>query len=266
MNDNDELIKVASRAAQHGAAFIRSQNRPESDEWDLKGSSDFVTAVDRGAEEVIGNALLDGYPDSTILGEELTPDATSTDLLWVVDPLDGTTNYLHDYPAYAVSIAAVISGTLTAAIVLDIPRETEYHATAGGGAWQGDERLNVSEGTDPAQALIGTGWPFKRPALLPEFMRHFAAILAETAGIRRAGSASLDFVDVARGRFDGFWEPYLAPWDVAAGSLIVREAGGLVSGYTGNLEVVRHGDFVAGNPRMHGWLVEMLTREIPAGT
>jgi len=266
VNDNDELIKVASRAAQHGAAFIRSQNRPESDEWDLKGSSDFVTAVDRGAEEVIGNALLDGYPDSTILGEELTPDATSTDLLWVVDPLDGTTNYLHDYPAYAVSIAAVISGTLTAAIVLDIPRETEYHATAGGGAWQGDERLNVSEGTDPAQALIGTGWPFKRPALLPEFMRHFAAILAETAGIRRAGSASLDFVDVARGRFDGFWEPYLAPWDVAAGSLIVREAGGLVSGYTGNLEVVRHGDFVAGNPRMHGWLVEMLTREIPAGT
>ncbi len=266
MNGNDELLDVAFRAAEHGAAFIRGQRRPDADHWDLKGSSDFVTAVDRGAEEAIGNTLLDGCPDSTILGEELTPDATSTDLLWVVDPLDGTTNYLHDYPAYAVSIAAVVSGHLTAAIVLDIPRGIVHHATAGGGAWRGDQRLTVSTVTDPAHALIGTGWPFKRPALLPEFMRHFVAILTETAGVRRAGAASLDFVDVASGRFDGFWEPYLAPWDVAAGSLIVREAGGLVSDYAGRPEVVRHGAFVAGNPHMHRWLVETLARETPVET
>jgi len=260
VNDNDELLEVASRAAEHGAAFIRGQARPESDQWDLKGASDFVTAVDRGAEEVIGNTLLDGCPDSTVLGEELTPDAASPNLLWVVDPLDGTTNYLHGYPAYAVSIAAVVSGDLKAAIVLDVPGGITSHATAGGGAWQGGRRLTVSNVRDPAQALIGTGWPFKRPALLPLFMQHFATILTETAGIRRAGSASLDFVDVARGRFDGFWEPYLAPWDVAAGSLIVREAGGVVSDYAGNADVIRHGDFVAGNPQMHRWLVETLAR------
>ena len=265
MNDNDELRHVASRAAEHGAAFIRSQARPESDQWALKGASDFVTAVDRGAEEVIGNALVDGCPDSTVLGEELSPEAASSNLLWVVDPLDGTTNYLHGYPAYAVSIAAVVSGDLKAAIVLDVPRDIMCHATAGGGAWQGDQRLTVSNVSNPAQALIGTGWPFKRPALLPAFMQHFAVILTATAGIRRAGSASLDFVDVARGRFDGFWEPYLAPWDVAAGSLIVREAGGVVSGYAGNSDVIRHGDFVAGNPHIHRWLVETLARETSGG-
>ena len=140
-----------------------------------------------------------------------------------------------------------------------------YHATASAGAWCGDRRLQVSTVTDPAQALIGTGWPFKRPALLPRFMEHFATILTKTAGIRRAGAASLDFIDVAQGRFDGFWEPYLAPWDVAAGSLIVREAGGIVSDYAGNPAVIRHGEFVTGNPAIHVWLLETLAEKRPLG-
>ena len=266
MNDNSRLLDVASQAARRGAEFIRAQVRPDRKAWDLKGASDFVTGVDRGAEEVIGALLTEETPDSTVLGEELSPAATSaTGLLWVVDPLDGTTNYLHDYQAYAVSIAAAVDGVLQAGVVLDVTRNLLYHATAGGGAWCGDRRLQVSTVTDPAQALIGTGWPFKRPALLPRFMEHFATILTKTAGIRRAGAASLDFIDVAQGRFDGFWEPYLAPWDVAAGSLIVREAGGIVSDYAGNPGVIRHGEFVTGNPAIHVWLLETLAERRPLG-
>ncbi len=262
MKQYGDLLTVATNAARNGAQHIRDQTRPRSDAWDLKGASDFVTDVDRGAEQVIGNVLTDGVPDSTVLGEELTPETADAGLVWVVDPLDGTTNYLHGYPAYAVSIGGAIDGELCVGVVLDIPHDLVYHATRGGGAWKGREPLQVSTLADPAQALIGTGWPFKRPKLLPRYLEHLATILTRTAGVRRAGSASLDFVEVARGGFDGFWEPYLAPWDVAAGSLIIREAGGCVTDYAGKPEVVRHGDFVAGNPTIHAWLLDVLDASV----
>jgi myo-inositol-1(or 4)-monophosphatase len=217
--------------------------------------------VDRAVEETIARILLQGAPGSVVLGEELSPEATSAELLWVVDPLDGTTNYLHGYPAYGVSIAAVADGRLTAAVVIDVDRDREYYATAGEGAWSGEHRLAVSTVDDPSLALIGTGFPFKWPELVPRYLRQFAKILPATSGIRRAGAASLDFVDIALGRFEGFWELMLAPWDVAAGTLIVREAGGVVTDLAGSDDFLRHGAFVAGNPAIHEWLLEVLQDE-----
>jgi myo-inositol-1(or 4)-monophosphatase len=152
------------------------------------------------------------------VGEELSPDVVQDGLVWIVDPLDGTTNFLHDFPSYAVSIAAAVDGELQAAVVLQVPRQECYSAARGAGAWQGERRLSVSPIADPAFALIGTGFPFKDTSSLDEYVSQFARVAAETSGIRRPGSAALDLADVAAGRFDGFWEQRLSAWDIAAGS------------------------------------------------
>jgi myo-inositol-1(or 4)-monophosphatase len=218
--------------------------------------------VDRESERLIAETLLRECPDSAIMGEELTPDGIGDQngLLWIVDPLDGTTNFLHGYPAYAVSIAAMVDGKPTVGVVVDVPRNIVYHATAGGGSWCGERQLEVSETSDPALALIGTGFPFKALDQLPQYLRNLANILSSTSGIRRAGSAALDLADVSLGHFDGFWELSLAPWDVAAGTLLVREAGGVVTDTDGGSDVVRQGPIVAGNPEIQRWLLEVLTR------
>jgi myo-inositol-1(or 4)-monophosphatase len=259
VNGHQQLLDLAVTAAERGAAHVRTAERPaEPAGWDLKGAADYVTSVDRDTEQLIAEILLQGEPDSDVLGEELTPEATRSGLYWVVDPLDGTTNYLHRYPAYGVSIAAVVDGALVVGVVVDIPRGRTYRARSNGGAWCGDEQLRVSQVHDPTHALIGTGFPFKVPDLLPDYLRQLDALLRATAGVRRAGAASLDLVDLAVGRFDGFWELYLAPWDVAAGAVIVREAGGRITDLDGRDDIVRHGAFVAGNPAIHAWLLEIL--------
>jgi myo-inositol-1(or 4)-monophosphatase len=216
--------------------------------------------VDRDCEQIIAESLLGDFPDSVVIGEELSPRARGeTDVItWVVDPLDGTTNYLHGYPAYAVSVAAVIDGDLCAGAVVDVVRQRVYQATDGGGAWCDGASIGVSSIRVSASALIGTGFPFKQLDLLQEYQQQFAQILASTSGIRRAGSAALDLSHVASGQLDGFWELSLAPWDVAAGTLLVREAGGVVTDLHGGLDVVRHGPVVAGNAEIHAWLMEVL--------
>ena len=253
-----ELLSAAKRAAAAAAEFIRSANRPPDASWDKKGASDFVTAVDRGAELIIAESLTRDVPGSVVQGEELTPEIESGDPVWVVDPLDGTTNYIHGFPAYAVSIAAVADGLPRAAVVTDVSRGELFHATEGGGAWQDSMKLRVSERNRPEDCLIGTGFPFKHPNLLAPYLRQFTTILGSTSGIRRAGSAALDLAHLACGFFDGFWELALAPWDVAAGTLIVREAGGIVTNLAGSHEVITHGPIVAGNPAVHAWLMETL--------
>lgn len=256
-----DLLHVATAAARRAAAFIRGVERPrDPSRWARKGTSDFVTDVDRRAEQIIRDHLTKHGPAATIVGEELSPETPAHGLRWVVDPLDGTTNYLHEYPAFAVSIAAVEETHPVAGVVLDVARDVVYTAAAGHGAWLGDQQLTVSVISSPQDALIGTGFPFKQLDLLPEYLRQFDAVLRSTSGIRRAGSAALDLVDVARGRFDGFWELHLAPWDVAAGTLIVREAGGLVTNRTGGADVITHGPIVAGNPTIHAWLLDLLRR------
>ena len=251
-----DLLPVAVGAAEGAAAFVRDAKAPaDPAAWGRKGLKDFVTEVDREAERMVTSHLLANVPDSQVRGEELSPDTETDDLVWIVDPLDGTTNFLHGFPAYAVSIAGVYQGIPRVAVIVDVVRQITYSAVAGGGASAGNVSMETSQITDPGAALIGTGFPFKAMDRLPEYLEQFAHLLRLTTGIRRAGSAALDLVDVALGRFDGFWELQLAPWDVAAGVLLVREAGGIVTDAAGSPDVVKHGSIVAGNPHIQPWLL-----------
>jgi myo-inositol-1(or 4)-monophosphatase len=165
---------------------------------------------------------------------------------------------LHGFPSYAVSIAAAVDGELQAAVVLQVFRQEYYTAARGTGAWQGDRRLSVSAIADPTFALIGTGFPFKDTSSLGEYLSQFARVAAQTSGIRRPGSAALDLADVAAGRFDGFWEQRLSAWDLAAGVLLIREAGGVVTDYAGRAIGAEHTSVVAGNPAIHAWLIDLV--------
>jgi myo-inositol-1(or 4)-monophosphatase len=253
-------LDVAASAAHAAADIIRHGSASRASlTWEVKGQSDFVSAIDRASEDAIRRTILDAFPSALILGEELSPTTRlDTGVAFVVDPLDGTTNFLHGFPEYAVSIGALVDGVLTAAVVLHAVREELFTATAGGGAFLNGAPIHVSTLTDPSRALIGTGFPFSNPDWLVTYQPQFAAVARRTAGIRRAGSAALDLCSVACGRFDAFWELLLAPWDIAAGLLIVREAGGLATNLSGAPAPVAHTSLVAGNPTMHAWLLQTL--------
>ncbi|HUG28864.1 MAG TPA: inositol monophosphatase family protein [Gemmatimonadales bacterium] len=258
-----DLPAVARTAAEQAATWIRSVSVPgPADEWDVKGHHDFVTEVDRTAEAMITETLLGAEPGSQVIGEELRPELVTSGLVWIVDPLDGTTNFLHGYPQYAVSIAAAVDGELVAAAVSHVPLGTTVHAGRGTGAWFGNQRMSVSHTSAPSHALIGTGFPFKHLDHLGEYQRQFATVMRSTSGVRRAGSAALDLADVAAGRFDAFWELMLAPWDTAAGILLVREAGGVVTDLEGRDAGIAHSGIVAGNPAMHAWLLGVVQGDI----
>ena len=255
-----DLLHLARTAAERAAGYLRGVERPGGPSgWTVKGSRDFVTDVDRTAERLVTEVLLAAEPGSRIVGEELQPEVVREGLVWIVDPLDGTTNFLHDFPSYAVSVAGAVDGRLEAAAIVDVPSGDTYTASRSGGAWHGERRLAVSTIEDPAFALIGTGFPFKDTSRIEEYLEQFRRVAARTAGIRRPGAASLDLVDVAAGRFDGFWEQWLSAWDIAAGVLLIREAGGVVTDFMGREVGVEHTGLVAGNPAMHAWLLETLT-------
>jgi myo-inositol-1(or 4)-monophosphatase len=252
-------LTVATEAARAAAAVILDAAPGiGSLEWVEKASADFVTEVDKAAERCIAGVIHSSFPDAVILGEELTPSESvaSDELIFIADPLDGTTNFLHGFPHYAVSIGVMNEGDLVAAVVLNVSRGDIFTASAGGGARMNDAIIRVSSIDSTSRALIGTGFPFKNHELLERYARQFIEVSRHTAGIRRAGSAALDLADVACGRFDGFWELVLAPWDVAAGILLVREAGGIITDLSGAAAAPVQGSFVAGSPRIHPWLLE----------
>jgi myo-inositol-1(or 4)-monophosphatase len=255
------LVLAMHDAAGRAAAFIRGHAARLGDlTWDVKSPADFVTDVDRGAEAIVRDALLAARPDAVFVGEESydASVALGAGLAFVVDPLDGTTNFLHGFPWYAVSIGATFDGEVVAGVVLNVPTGERFSATLGGGAWRDGEPARVSRTVEPSRALVGTGFPFKHLEHLDAYQRQFAAITGATAGIRRAGAAALDLCDVACGRFEGFWELTLAPWDIAAGILIVREAGGVITDLTGTPATVSHTPILAGNPAMHAWLLDVM--------
>lgn len=262
MREYNDLVKLAQRAAIRAGDYIRGAMRPAMNTWTEKGQHDFATEVDRAAEGLISETLTRDEPDSVIVGEELSPQRTLRgQLVWIVDPLDGTTNFLHGYPQYAVSIAAQVDGKLAAGVIHDICRKRSYTAARGGGAYEEGTRLGVSAVTEPRLALIGTGFPFKALHLLQQYLSQFAAVLGATSGIRRAGSAALDLADVAAGRLDAFWELHLSSWDIAAGALLIREAGGVITRPDGAADVlsgVQNGAIVAGNASLHRWLLDLL--------
>ncbi len=255
-----ELLSVAVRAAEAAANVIREGARTvRTLEWRTKSAADFVSDVDTAAEEAIRSVVERSVPGAVVVGEELSPDAAAgTGVAFIVDPLDGTTNFLHGYPEYAVSIAIMIDGRLAAGTVLNVPTGELATATAGGGAYLGAVPLRVSSMENPERALIGTGFPFKHTHLLPTYLPQLAHIIRSTSGVRRAGSAALDLVDVAAGRFDGFWELVLSPWDFAAGIVIVREAGGVVTDLDGREPQLTMTGIVAGNPAIHRWLLQVV--------
>ncbi|CAN5204931.1 inositol monophosphatase family protein [soil metagenome] len=258
--DNRSLLDAIIVAARAAGEIIRAAAPTATDlAWEEKSAFDFVSRVDRSAEEEIVRILSAAHPDWMVLGEELTPgQQTDEGLAFIVDPLDGTTNFLHGYPEYAVSIAASAEGELVASAVLNAVTGELFTAVAGGGAYLDGAPITVSRATDHTRALIGTGFPFRRLDELARYVRQFDLVARRTSGIRRAGSAALDLADVACGRFDAFWELSLSPWDVAAGLLLVREAGGVVTDLEGSPARPAFGGYVAGNPAMHAWLMHTL--------
>lgn len=254
-----DLLRLAESAARRADAYLRTVTRPaDPASWTVKGRNDFVTGVDRTAERLIVAALLAGEPGSSIVGEELTPEVVTRGLVWIVDPLDGTTNFLHGYPQYAVSIAAAVDGQLAAGVVLHVGTDELFRAARGQGAWLGEKRLRVSGITEPMHALVGTGFPFRDLSRLDEYLAQFGRVVRQVSAIRRAGAASLDLAAVAAGRFEAFWEQRLAPWDIAAGTLLVREAGGRVTNFQGSDLGIEHAEVLAGNPAMHEWMLRTL--------
>ncbi len=259
---DDELLDIALEAARGAARVIRDATAGrERLVWESKGQSDFVSEVDKASEREITATIKRRLPSASMLGEELTPGAVAGEgIVVIADPLDGTTNFLHGYPEYSVSIAIARDGEACAGVVLNVARDEEFTARRGGGAFLNGKRIRVSVLREPARALIGTGFPFKTLDMLPLYVEQFSLVMRGTAGIRRAGSAALDLSNVACGRFDAFWELVLAPWDMAAGLLMVREAGGIITDLEGNPAKLQAGAFVAGNPAMHAWLLQTVRR------
>jgi myo-inositol-1(or 4)-monophosphatase len=259
----DFLLDALKAAAAAAAEVIRDgERRRGALVWREKSATDFVSEVDMTAEARIIALLTSRVPGAAILAEEtastLAAERRTTGVTFVIDPLDGTTNFLHGVPEYAVSIAALVDDELAAGVVLHVPRDEWFTATRGGGAWRDGQRIGVSAIDAPDRALIATGFPFKGGHDVDLYLDQMRRLMTHTAGLRRPGSASLDLAGVACGRFEGFWENLLAPWDIAAGILLAREAGGLVTTLEGTPCPVAHTSVVAANPAMHGWLMGKL--------
>jgi myo-inositol-1(or 4)-monophosphatase len=225
-----------------------------------KGPKDFVSEIDRAAEAAIVDILHASYPDHAILAEEGTAKGDNADAehVWIIDPLDGTTNFLHGFPQYCVSIALQHKGQITQGVVYDPVRNDLFTATRGQGAFLNDHRLRVSRRHHLKECLIGTGFPFREGSDMETYIKMMRAMMTETAGLRRPGAAALDLAYVAAGYYDGFWEIGLNPWDVAAGSLLILEAGGLVGDLAGDGDYLYGGEVIAANPRIFAQMVTLL--------
>ncbi len=262
------MTNIAARAAREaGKLLLRYFNRMENIPVEEKQANDFVTEVDRASEKIIIGAIRKAYPDHAILAEE-SGDHAGNDYLWIIDPLDGTTNYLHGFPQFSISIAVQHRGELIAAVVHDPLRDETFTAHKGGGAYLNERRIRVSKRKDLHGALLGTGIPYRDQRFVDNYFGMMKALIRDAAGVRRPGSAALDFAWLAAGRIDGFWELGLARWDFAAGTLLVQEAGGVVTDLAGGNRHFETGNPVAGNVHIHQVMLEtirpFLSDDLPA--
>lgn len=259
------MLNMALRAARAAGNIIaQSAERIDLVDVEAKGVNDYVTKVDRTAEKAIMEVLLKAYPDHGFLGEEngkREGKGEGADWLWIIDPLDGTTNFIHGFPQFAVSIAVKYRGVTEHAVVLDPIKREEFTASRGGGAAMNGRRLRVTARKTLEGALIGTGFPFRpdQHTHIDHYLAMFKEVALQTAGIRRAGAAALDLAYVAAGRLDGFFEFGLQNWDMAAGDLLIREAGGLVCDFAGGHNYLDSGNVVAANPKLLKALLTTLT-------
>ncbi len=255
------MLTTAVKAARRAGNII---NRGARD-LDLltvtaKGPKDFVSEIDHAAEAAIVETLHGSYPDHAILAEEGTKKGHNpdSDYVWIIDPLDGTTNFLHGFPQYCVSIALAHHGVVQQGVIYDPVRNDLFTATRGRGAFLNDRRMRVSRRTHLRECLIGTGFPFRDGSYLDTYLAMMKSMITQTAGLRRPGAAALDLAYVAAGFYDGFWEVGLNPWDVAAGSLLVLEAGGLIGDLSGEGDYLYGGQVIAGNPKIFAQMVTVL--------
>ena len=247
-------VQAARRAGDTAAGYL---NRAERLEIQTKARNEFVTQVDHAAEEIIIDTIRERYPDHAFLAEESGRQGDAENL-WIIDPLDGTTNFVHGFPVFAVSIALQVRGQLEVAVVYDPMRQELFTAARGQGAQLDGRRIRVSNLHSLDGALIGTGFPYRANAkYMARYLGMLQAVLENTAGIRRPGAAALDLAYVAAGRLDGFWEFGLSTWDMAAGALLIREAGGMISELDGNGDFLETGNVIGGNPKVHDRLNQL---------
>ena len=254
------LLNIAVKAARRaGDIIVRAIPRLEAVQVESKGRNDFVTEVDKAAEADIIQTIRRLYPDHAILAEEsgLTESAKA-EYRWIIDPLDGTTNFIHGFPQYCVSIAVQHRGVTAHGVIYDPGRNELFTASKGGGAYVDDRRLRVSKCVSLKEALVGTGFPFKEVTRLDLYMRQLKTLMQGCAGVRRAGAAALDLAYVAAGRMDAFWEMGLSSWDMAAGALMIKEAGGLVGDLTGEDGYLDKGEIAAATPKLFPQLLAAL--------
>jgi myo-inositol-1(or 4)-monophosphatase len=260
-------VNIALRAARAAGDLItRSLNRLDDLTIVDKGRNDFVSEVDRQAEQRIVQTIRRAYPNDNVLAEEggQVAGREPNETTWIIDPLDGTTNFLHGFPQFSVSIAVSVKGRLEHAVVYDPLRNEVFSASRGAGARLNDKRIRVTNAKGLAGALLGTGFPYRQHEHLDAYLAMFRDLLLPTAGIRRPGSAALDLAYVAAGRLDGFWEAGLRPWDMAAGALLIREAGGLVGDFGGGERFLETGNIVAGAPKVFRDILKTLRPHLPA--
>ena len=255
------MLNVAVKAARSAGSIInRAALDVEAVRISQKQVNDFVPEVDHASEKAIIETLLTAYPDHGILAEESGSQhgAQGADCVWIIDPLDGTTNFIHGFPVYCVSIALAVRGKVEQAVIYDPSRNDLFTATKGRGAYLNERRIRVSKRTRLQECLISTGFPFRKGDNFNAYLQMMGDVMQRTAGLRRPGAAALDLAYVAAGYSDGFFETGLQPWDMAAGSLLVTEAGGLVGNFTGEADFLDQKECLAGTPRIYGQLVSIL--------
>lgn len=253
------ILNIAVQAAYNAGNIIQQESRNlERIKVERKGNNDFVSEVDKKAEQIIINTILKAFPSHNILSEEQGELSNKSDVTWIIDPIDGTTNYIHGHPQYSISIAIKHDDKITHGIVFDPNRNDIYTAELGKGAQLNNGRLRVSKTSSLADSLLATGFPTYNMDLLDRYLSIFKVMLESTSGQRRAGSAALDLAYVAAGMVDGFWEFALKPWDIAAGYLLVKEAGGLVCDFDGGQEFIDSGNIIAANPKLISQILKII--------
>ena len=257
------MLNVAIKAARAAGALInRAALDVEAVRISQKQINDFVTEVDHASEKAVIETLLTAYPGHGILAEESGQEfgAKDSEFVWIIDPLDGTTNFIHGFPAYCVSIALAVRGKVEQAVVYDPSRNDLFTATKGRGAYMNERRIRVSKRTRLQECLIGTGFPFRPGDDMPTYLNMMSTVMLRSAGVRQSGSAALDLAYTAAGFTDGFFHSGLQIWDVAAGALLVTEAGGLVGNYTGEADFLEQRECMAASPRLYAQLVPLLSK------
>jgi len=256
-----DFLLVAIEAAKQAESVIKNRiGTISKEEITQKSISDYVTEVDIHSEKLIVECIKKQFPTHQIMSEESSNDYKKAEYLWIVDPLDGTTNFIHGFPVFAISIALMYKGELVLGVVHDPIKNETFYAEKGSGAFLNEQKIKVSSIKEPALSLIATGFPFRHKQYIETYIKIFRELLYSVSDLRRAGAAAIDLAYVACGRVDGFFEFALSPWDIAAGVILIKEAGGVVSDFKGENDYLKTGNIIAGNREIHLFLVEKIKK------